>query len=98
MAGAEKILAAIQQISGDPGAGEAIADLFHEYQRAIEEAWQENRSRLEAARGNELAVKGISGSAVELGIETCAEWLEARHRLDSDYRERLEAIRGKMSR
>jgi hypothetical protein len=98
LAGAEKILAAIRHISRDSGAGEAIEALFREYQRAMEEAWQENRSRLEAARGSELALKGISGSAVELGIETCAEWLETRHRLDSHYRERLEAGRREMSR
>ena len=93
LTGSEKVLAAVQHLSGDVGIGEALRELFHDYQEVVERAWQENHSRLEAAQGKELALKGISGSAVEVGIENCAEWLEIRHRLDSHYRERLEAIK-----
>lgn len=90
---AESALAAIQYFSGDSDAVEGIRNLFREYQRAKEEAWRENQSALEAAKRNQLRLKGISGSAVDPGVETCPEWLEIQRRLDSHYRERLEQLK-----
>ena len=91
----ERILAAIQHLSGDSGIVQSIRDLLREYQSATEKAWRENGSALEKAKRNELALKGISGSAVDPAIETSAEWLEIRQRLDSHYQERLDEIKRK---
>jgi len=95
VAGAERILAAIQHLSGDSGVVQSIRDILQEYESAMEKAWQENQSALEAAKRNELELKGISGSAVAPAIETSPEWLQIRHRLDSHYQERLEEIKRK---
>jgi hypothetical protein len=95
IAGAERILAAIQHLSGDSGVVQSMRDLLREYQSATEKAWRENGSALEAAKRNELELKGISGSAVDPAIETSPEWLQIRHRLDTDYQERLEEIKRK---
>ncbi len=93
IAGAEGILAAIQHLSGDSGVVQSMRDLLREYQSATEKAWRENGSALEAAKRNELELKGISGSAVAPAIETSPEWLQIRQRLDSHYQERLEEIK-----
>lgn len=95
IAGAERILAAIQHLSGDSGVVQSMRDLLREYQSATEKAWRENGSALEAAKRGELELKGISGSAVDPAIETSPEWLQIRHRLDTDYQERLEEIKRK---
>ena len=89
----ESALTAIQYLFGDSDAVEGIRNLFREYQRTKEEAWRENRNTLEAAKRNQLTLKGISGSAVDPGVETCSEWLEIQRRLDSHYRERLEKLK-----
>ncbi|TET75825.1 MAG: hypothetical protein E3J42_02645 [Dehalococcoidia bacterium] len=93
IAGAERILAAIQHLSGHSGVVQSIKDLLKEYESATEKAWRENRSALEAAKRNELELKGISGSAVDPAIETSPEWLQIRQRLDSHYQQRLEEIK-----
>jgi len=95
IAGAERILAAVQHLSGDSGVVQSMRDLLQGYESAMEKAWRENRSVLEAARRNELELKGISGSAVDPAIETSPEWLQIRQRLDSHYQERLEEIKRK---
>lgn len=90
---AESALAAIQYLSGNSDAVEGIRNLLSEHQRAIEEAWRENRSTLEADKVSQLRLKGISGSAINPGVETYPEWLEIQHQLDSYYRERLEELK-----
>ena len=89
----ETILVAIEHVSGDSGFVQTIRVLLQEYERAVEKSWQENGSALEIAKRNELKLKGISGSAVELEIETCPEWLQIRDRLDFLYQERLKQIK-----
>jgi hypothetical protein len=88
--GAENILAAVQHYSGDSGAVERIRNLFNEYQKAIEQAWEEKRIKLGAAQRKELKLRGISGSAVEPATEASPEWLEIRQRLDASYQKRFE--------
>ena len=91
----DKILNAIQQLSGDSGIVQSIRDLIQEYESAIEKAKRENLSALETAKRNELESKGISGSAVQPALETSLEWKQIRQNLDSHYQERLEEIRQK---
>lgn len=93
IAGAERILAAIQHLYGESGVVQSIRDVLQEYESSMEKAWQENRSALESAKRNDLELKGISGSAVDPAIETSPEWLQIRHRLDSHYQERLEEMK-----
>jgi len=88
--GAENILAAVQYYSGDSGAVARIRNLFNEYQKALEQAWEEKRIELGAARRKELKLRGISGSAVEPAIEASPEWLEIRQRFDASYQKRFE--------
>jgi hypothetical protein len=88
--GAENILAAVQHYSGDSGVVASIRNLFNEYQKAIEQAWEEKRIKLGAAKRKELKLRGIFGSAVEPAIETSPEWLEIRQRLDASYQKRFE--------
>jgi hypothetical protein len=89
----DRIIAAIQRLSGDPGIVQGIRDLIQEYQGSIEKARQENLRKLEAAKRNELESKGISGSAVQPVFETSPEWMRIRQNLDSHYRERFEELR-----
>jgi hypothetical protein len=91
--GAENILAAIQHYSGNSGAVASIRDLFNEYQKAIEQAWEEKRIKLGADQGKELKLRGISGSAVEPAIETSPEWLEIHQQLNTAYQKRFEEIK-----
>ena len=88
--GAENVLAAIQHYCGDSGAVARIRNLFNEYQKAIEQAWEEKRIKLGTAKRKELKLRGIFGSAVEPAIEASPEWLEIRRRLDASYQERFE--------
>jgi hypothetical protein len=88
--GAENILAAVQHFSGDSGAVASIRNLFNEHKKAIEQAWEEKRIKLGAAKRKELKLRGIFGSAVEPAIETSPEWFEIRRRLDASYQERFE--------
>ena len=88
--GAENILAAIQHYSGDSGVVASIRNLFNEYQKAIEQAWEEKRDTLELAKRKGLKLRGIFGSAVEPAIETSPEWIEIRQRLDASYQKRFE--------
>lgn len=87
---AENILVAIQHFSGNSDAVANIRDLYNEYQKAIEKAWEGKRSKLEASRRKELKLKGISGSAVEPAIEVDSEQLELRQQLDAAYQKRFE--------
>lgn len=96
IAGADRILAAIQHLSGHSGVVQSMRDLLQEYESAMEKAWREKRSALEGAKRNELELKGISGSAVDLGIETSPEWLQTRQLLDSHYHERLEEMKRRL--
>lgn len=88
--GAENILAAVQHYSGDSGAVARIRNLFNEYQRAIEQSWEEKRIKLGAAQRKELKLRGIFGSAVEPAIEASPEWLQIRQQLDAAYQKRFE--------
>jgi len=88
--GAENILAAVQHYSGDSGVVAGIRNLFNEYQKAIEQAWEEKRIKLGAAKRKELKLRGIFGSAVEPAIETSPEWIEISQRLDASYQKRFE--------
>ena len=87
---AENILAAVQHYSGDSGAVAGIRNLFNEYQKAIEQAWEEKQIKLGAAQRKALKLRGIFGSAVEPAIETSPEWIEIRQRLDASYQKRFE--------
>ena len=75
--GAENVLAAVQHYS-------------NEHQKAIEQAWEEKRIKLGAARRKELKLRGISGSAVEPAIESSPEWLEIKQGLIASYQKRFE--------
>ena len=88
--GAENVLAAIQHYSGDSGVVASIRNLFNEYQKAIEQAWEEKRIKLGAAKRKGLKLRGIFGSAVEPAIETSPEWIEISQRLDASYQKRFE--------
>mgnify|MGYP001172700461 FL=1 len=88
--GAENILAAVQHYSGDSGVVAGIRNLFNEYQKAIEQAWEEKRIKLGAAKRKGLKLRGIFGSAVEPAIETSPEWIEISQRLDASYQKRFE--------
>jgi len=96
-AGNERILAAIQHLSGDSGVVRSMRDLLQEYEAAMEKARREKQSALEAAKRRGLELKGISGSAVDPAIETSPEWLQIRHQLDSHYQQRLEEMKRKCS-
>jgi hypothetical protein len=91
----DKIIAAIQLLSGDTGIEQSLKDLIQEYQGSIENARQENQRKLEAAKRSELESKGISGSAVQPAFETSSEWIRIRQNLDSYYSERFEELRQK---
>jgi len=90
--GAERILEAIQHFSADSIVAQSIRTIIQEYQGAIEQAFQENRPKLEGVRRKELATKGISGSAVKPAIESSPEWLQVRQELDAYYRKRFEEM------
>ena len=87
---AENILTAVQHYSGNAGAVVGIRNLFNEYQKALEQAWEEKRIKLGAAQRKELKLRGISGSAVEPAIEASPEWLEISQRLETSYHKRFE--------
>lgn len=91
----DKILAAIQHLSGDSAIIQSIRDLLQEYEGAKEKVRQENLSALEAAKRSDLERKGIAGSAVEPATETSREWIQIQQDLDSHYQERLEYIKQK---
>jgi hypothetical protein len=88
--GAENILTAVQHYSGNSGAVVRIRNLFNEYQKAIEQSWEEKRIKLGAAQRKELKLRGISGSAVEPAIEASPEWLQIKQGLVASYQERFE--------
>jgi len=88
--GAENILAAVQHYSGNSGAVERIRNIFNEYQKAIEQSWEEKRIELATARRKELKLGGISGSAVEPATEASPEWLRIKHGLTASYQKRFE--------
>lgn len=94
----DRILSAIGHLSGDSGLVGRIKDILSEYHEAMERAKRENWGRLEAAKRDELKLKGISGSAVEPVVETSPEWLRIRGRLDADYLRRLADARGNVNR
>lgn len=85
----EKILAAIEHLSGDPGAAQSIRDLSREYKLEVDKAKEQSLGTLKEAKMQELALRGISGSAVEPAIETSQEWLQTRQGLETRYRERV---------
>jgi hypothetical protein len=89
----DRILSAIEHLSGDSGLVRVVKDILSEYHEAMERAKRENWGRLEAAKRNELALRGISGSAVEPVVETSPEWLQIRGRRYSSYQERLEDLK-----
>jgi hypothetical protein len=89
----DRIIAALQRLSGEAGLVQSIKNLIQEYHGSIEEARQEHQRKLEAAKRNELESKGISGSAVQPAFETSPEWMRIRQKLDSHYRERFEELR-----
>jgi len=94
----DRILSAIEHLSGDSGLVGRIKDILQDYRKAIEEARQKNWGRLEAAKRNELALRGVSGSAVEPAVETSPEWLQIRSDLDLDFLKRLADARGNANR
>ncbi len=89
----DRILEAIQQLTGDSGITQAIVGLIQEYGSALERARQEKLGALEAAKLDELKLKGISGSAIEPAIESSPEWQKMQQVLESRYRERLEELK-----
>lgn len=89
----ERLLAAIERLSGDAGPARSIGGLVREHRDAIEKALRDSAATLEAAKRGELERLGISGSAVEPAIRASAEWARAREDLDSRYRQRLDEIR-----
>jgi hypothetical protein len=89
----ERVLEAIQHFSGSPKVIDGIRGLINEYPAAVEQARREIRSKLGTARREELARKGISGSAVEPAIEVSPEWLETSQHLLSEYQKRLEGVK-----
>jgi hypothetical protein len=91
--GNDRLLAAIERVSGDAEPARSIGTLLSERRDAIEKARHEIAGTLEAAKRNELERLGIAGSAVELAIWTSAEWARAREDLDSRYRQRLDETR-----
>ena len=90
-----RIFDAIQHLSTEAEFVQSIRCLIQEYEGAKEKARKENLSALEAAKRNELELRGISGSAVEPAIETSPEWLQIRHQLESRCQKRLEEIKHK---
>ncbi|HEY48563.1 MAG TPA: hypothetical protein G4O13_00775 [Dehalococcoidia bacterium] len=91
----EKVLTAIEHLTGDAGTVQAIGKLMKEYNGALEKAQLEKQGALREAKLNELKLKGISGSAVEPAVESSAEWLETQRSLESQYRERLDELKRK---
>ena len=88
--GVENILTAVQHYAGDSGAVARIRNLFDEYQKAIEQVWEEKRIELGAAQREELKLRGISGSAVEPAIEASPEWLQTKQEFFASYQKRFE--------
>ena len=93
----EKVLTAIEHLTGESSMAQAIGELFQEYGSALDKAQEGKQGELAAAKLNELRLKGISGSAVETAIESSPEWLEAQQSLESQYRERFDELKRKLS-
>lgn len=91
--GNDRVLAAIEHISGDAEPARAINSLLQEHEQAMEKHRLENAGALQEAKRRELEQKGISGSAVEPAIETSPDWVRARQSLDSDFEQRLQDIK-----
>jgi len=86
----DRLLAAIERLSGDAEPARSIGGLLREHRDAIEKARRETAGALEAAKREELERLGISGSAVEPATWSSAEWARVRQDLDSRYRQRLD--------
>ncbi len=91
--GNDRVLTAVEHISGDPGPAQAIRSLLQEHDQALESHRLENAGALEEAKRRELEGKGISGSAVEPAIETSPDRVQARQSLDSGFEQRLQDIK-----
>jgi len=92
----EKIFSAIDHISGDTVLTEEIRGVLRLYEIELERAQQNTLHKLEKAKLDELAQRGISGSAISLSTENTQEWAGLRRNMESGYGKRLEEIRGKL--
>jgi hypothetical protein len=91
--GNDRLLSAVERLSGDAEPARSIGGLLEDHRRALEKSRREAAGTLEAAKRRDLERLGISGSAVEPAIWASEEWVRAREDLDSRYRQRLDDIR-----
>jgi hypothetical protein len=89
----DRVLTAIDYLSGNSDIAHGIMDLHQEYTGALERARLDNLSSLESAKREELKRRGISGSAVEPAIENSPEWIQVQQGLISSYRDKLDELK-----
>jgi hypothetical protein len=89
----DRILTAIEHLSGNSDIAHGIMDLHQEYTGALERVRLDNLSSLESAKREELKRRGISGSAIEPTIENSPEWIQVQQGLISSYREKLDELK-----
>ena len=90
---ADKVLTAVEYLSGKSEAVHKIKSLQQEYAHILENNLQDNFGLLESIKREELIQIGISGSAVLPAIETSPEWRRIQHELASSYQEKLNQLK-----
>jgi hypothetical protein len=90
---ADKVLTAVEYLSGNTKAVERIKSLQQEYATTLEKNRRENPGALESVKRKELGRIGISGSAVVLAIDTFPEWRGIQQELAAPYYEKLSQLK-----
>lgn len=90
---ADKVLTAVEYLSGNSEAVQKIKSLQQEYARVLEKNRRENLEALESVKRKELKQIGISGSAVVPVADTSPEWRRILQDLASSYQEKFSELK-----
>ena len=73
-----------------------VEKLCHEHAGRKGQTYAELREKLEQPIRQELSQLGISGSAIQIDVESAPQWLQAKEEMDVQFQARLSEIKGRL--
>jgi hypothetical protein len=96
----DRAIEAVTVLTADKkGAKEAVEELkslCHEHASRRERIYAELKAKLEQPIRQELSKLGISGSAIQIDLESNPQWLQTKEEMDSEFQLRLSEIKRRL--
>jgi len=92
----EAIVVLIEDKEKAKETAEELKGLCREHTSRRERIYAELKEKIEQPMRQELSRLGISGSAIQIGVESNPQWLQAKEEMDTQFQRRLNEIKGRL--